>query len=266
MKKLLSLILPAVMLYVTPLCALEKTLSIWTSNENVKKAILSMAAQFEKEYQTKVEVNVLNKDLTTQFKTAALTSKGPDILCWAHDVIGELAESGLIEPITLPPSLKNQFLPVALNAFTYNGKLFGYPYDLEAVALIYNKALLPNVPTSLEALAKLAKEINNNGKNQYGFLYDLNNFFFSFPILASNGGYIFKDRSGSLDVTDIGLDNPGTLAGAKFISYLVKEGIIPPSTDRSIAFDKMKAGSLAATIDGPWSLSDMRKSNIKYGI
>ena len=53
---------------------------------------------------------------------------------------------------------------------------------------------------------------------------------------------------------------------SKFISYLVKEGIIPPSTDRSIAFDKMKAGSLAATIDGPWSLSDMRKSNIKYGI
>ena len=243
---------------------LSSPITIWTSNENIKQAIELSTAGFEKEYHYKIKVNVLNKDLTTQFKTAALTSKGPDILVWAHDVVGELAESGLIEPLNVSPQFKNKFFKVAIDAFTYKGKLYGYPYDLEAVALIYNKNFLPTPPKSLEDLLNKAKKINKKG--QYGFLYDLKNFFFSFPILSAGGGYIFKNINGQLNTKDLGLNNSGAIAGGEFIKRLVDEKIIPTSTDRSIAFEKMKQGKLAATIDGPWSLKDLRRSKIPYAI
>ena len=78
-------------------------LTLWTSSENVARAVRQLTPQFEEEFEVRVDVNILNKDLTTQFKTAAITGKGPDIFCWANDVIGELASSGLIEPIHLSP-------------------------------------------------------------------------------------------------------------------------------------------------------------------
>ncbi len=245
------------------LCAQEKV-TIWTSSEHVKNAIIKSMRDFKKEYGAEAEITVLNKDLTSQFKTAALAKKGPDILVWAHDVVGDLAESGLIEPIKLSRNLRKAFLPVALEAFTYKGKIYGYPYDLEAVALIYNKKLVKKAPGSMEELVNIAKKINNSGN--YGFLFDYRNFFFSFAFISAGGGYIFKNNNDQLDVTDIGLANEGSIAGATFLLSLVDQKIIPESTDRSIAFNKMKAGTLAMTIDGPWAINDLKKNNIEYGI
>lgn len=241
-------------------------ITIWTSSENVKKGILASIGSFEKDYETKVKITILSRDVTSQFKTAALTGKGPDILVWANDVIGDLAESGLIEPIKMSKSLKGKFLSVVMDAFTYKSRVYGYPYDLEAVALIYNKKLVSKVPTSMEELVKLAGKLNNKKNGTYGFLYDFKNFFFSFPFLSAGGGYIFKNRGGKLDVSDIGLANKGAIAGGKFLLSLHKDGIIPESVDRSIAFNKMKSGKLGMTIDGPWALNDLRKNKIDYGV
>lgn len=239
-------------------------LEIWTSNENVKIALEKLTPLFEKDFKHQVKVTVLNKDLTSQFKTAAMSGKGPDILCWAHDVVGELASSGLIEPILLDPALSSKILPVALKAYTYQDKVYGYPYDLEAVAMIYNKDLLHELPTSLEELTAQDPKFKNNG--QHAFLYDFTNFFFSFPILSAGGGYIFKDTGTGLNIQDIGLSNTGAIQGAEFLKLLAGKGIIPSSTERSIAFDKMTKGKLAATIDGPWAINDLKKAKINYGI
>src|SRR5438552_3632416 len=39
------------------------------------------------------------EDTPAKFQQAAGAGKGPDIFCWAHDRVGELAKSGLIVPI-----------------------------------------------------------------------------------------------------------------------------------------------------------------------
>ncbi len=241
-------------------------ITIWTSNENVKDAIIDATKGFVKEYQTKVDVIVLNKDLTSQFKTAAIANKGPDIFAWAHDVIGELVESGLIEPLKISKKLKSEFFPVALDAFTYKGKIYGYPYDVEAIALIYNKKLVKTPPKSIKELLITAKKIEKKNKGTYGFLYDYNGLFFSFPFFSAGGGYIFKNKDGTLDIHDIGISHKGTIAGARLLRKFVKDGHIPESTNRSIAFEQMKKGKLGMTIDGPWALKDLRKSGIDYGI
>ncbi len=246
--------------------AKSKVLTFWTSDENVKDAISKIVPSFEKEYGIKVHIDILNKDLTNQFKTAAITGKGPDILVWAHDVVGELASSGLIEPINIPNDLKKKLLPVSIQAFNYNGKLYGYPYDLEAIALIYNKKLIKKIPDTMEELISWAHKFTDSKKGKFGFLYDIGNFFFSFPFFSAGGGHIFKNENGRVNVNNIGIANAGAINGISFIRELVVKGIIPSSTDYSIAMNKMKSGKLAVTMNGPWSIMEIKKSGIDYGI
>lgn len=245
----------------------EPVLEIWTSSENIKKALEKLTPAFEKKYQAKVQVTVLNKELKTQFQTAGLTSKGPDILCWAHDVVGELASSGLIEPIIMPPELKTAFVDHALESFKYDGKYFGYPYDVESLALITNPTLMPEAPKSFESLYESALNIRKSNSNNFGFLYDIKSFFFSFPLLAAGGGEVFeKDEFGRPQTNRPGLASQQMIQNAHFLQKLVKSGVIASSTDRSIAFELFQNGRLAAMIDGPWAISDLKKSHIPFEV
>lgn len=243
-----------------------KEILIWTSNEGAAKAINEIKKDYEIEYNDKVVVEVLNKDLTSLFKTAALAGKGPDILLWANDVSGELAQSGLIEPLDELPFLTDNFLPVALRAFSYKGRLYGYPYAVESIVLFYNKDLVKSPPESFEELEKEAILINDIKKNKYGFLYDFKTFFFSFPILNASGGYIFGENKSGLNAKDIGINHQGFINGLTFLQRLNSEGLIPSSTDRGIAFEHFKSGNLAFTIDGPWAIKDLDASKVNYGI
>lgn len=252
---------------ITPIVGESKEkLVLWTSNEHIRDAVNTVAVHFEKAYDVDVDVVVLNKNVTARFQTAAMADKGPDILVWAHDVVGELAVSGLIEPVSIPQTLRKEFFKVALDAFRYKGKLYGYPYDLEAIALIYNKKFIAQPPEDFESLIQFSKKFVIENPKKYGFLYGMGNFFFSFPLLSAQGGYVFKTENGKSDVFDIGLGNAGAVLGGKLVYRLMKEGIIPASTDRSIAFNKMKTGDLAMTIDGPWALTELKKSGIDFGI
>ncbi len=237
---------------------------IWTSNEGAAKAINEIKKDFESEYKTKVVVEVLNKDLTSLFKTASLTKKGPDILLWANDVSGELAQSGLIEPLDEIPDLTDNFLPVSLKAFKYKGRLYGYPYAVESLALFYNKGLVKTPPSSFEELVSVARKLNNPKENTYGFLYDIKTFFFSFPILNAANGYIFGENENGLNGRDVGIT--GFEEGLSFLQGLSNEGLIPSSTDRAIAFQHFKEGKLAFTIDGPWAIKDLDAAKVNYGI
>jgi maltose/maltodextrin transport system substrate-binding protein len=132
---------------------------------------------------------------------------------------------------------------------------------MEAIALLYNKKLVKQVPNNFRELINIAHK-----REGYTFLYDLGNFFFSFPLLSANGGYVFKNRQGTLDTSDIGLDNSGAVAGATLLRTLVEQKVIPESTDRSIAFNLFKKGELPFTIDGPWAVNDLKKAHINFGV
>lgn len=259
-----TLFLGVLLLTITEVSAL----SIWTSSENVARALKTLTPQFEKDFGHKVSITILNKDLTTQFKTAAIAGKGPDILCWANDVVGELASSGLIEPLLLDKKFRQNFYPSALKSFTYEGKTYGYPYDVEAVALIRNKKLKPKPFQSFEELMLWSK--SNIKEDSFPFLFDIKNFYFNFMFISAGGGYVFGEKelgAGTvLNPQDIGLDNIGAIKGVNFLKDLTKEGIISTSTNRNIAFEKMLKGKLVATIDGPWAIKDLERAGIPYQV
>ena len=138
-----------------PLASKEGTLTIWIDAARVPM-IESLGAKFEEKYGVPVAVQELGfGDVRDQLKIAGPAGEGPDIIIGAHDWLGELASNGLLEPLDLGDKAK-LIDPVAIKAFTYDGKLYGLGYNVEAIALIYNKDLVPEPPKTWDELKAIA--------------------------------------------------------------------------------------------------------------
>jgi hypothetical protein len=85
-----------------------------------------------------------------KFQAAAGAGKGPDIFCWPHDRAGEWAKSGLIVPSSpgRPCATRSRTRPGRPSPT--QGKVWGYPLSIEAIGLIYNKALVKTPPATFD--------------------------------------------------------------------------------------------------------------------
>ena len=77
------------------------TLVIWADDKRAA-AIKPLAQQWASDNGVDVQVQAISEDLTTQFKTASQQGTGPDIVVWAHDVIGDFVQNGAIDPVQMP--------------------------------------------------------------------------------------------------------------------------------------------------------------------
>jgi maltose/maltodextrin transport system substrate-binding protein len=72
-------------------------LLIWMDSDR-GHAIVPIAQKFRNDFGIKVTIETPEK-ITDSFPLAAQVGKGPDILIWAQDKVGEWADAGLIGPI-----------------------------------------------------------------------------------------------------------------------------------------------------------------------
>ena len=200
-----------------------------------------------------------------KFQAAAGAGKGPDIFCWPHDRAGEWARSGLIVPVRPPRRLREQIEDSAWQAFSYQGQLWGYPLAIEAVGLIYNKALVATPPATFDEVIALDKALAARGRK--ALLWDYNKTFFSWPLLAGAGGYVFgRDAQGNLNPADVGVANAGALQGAAMLDRLVREGVMPQGARYAEMEAGFARGEVAMMISGPWSWDNARKAKIDFGV
>ncbi|AZR72215.1 hypothetical protein BBF96_01665 [Anoxybacter fermentans] len=263
MKK--SLVLMLVLLFTLSANAFATKLVIWESPGPETEFINSVKDEFTAE--TGIEIEVVGIDQLSQADKLALdgpAGKGADIVVWPHDRIGKAVMQGIIAPLDVTEEDLSPYIESAVDAMRYGGKVYGIPYAMETVALIYNKDLLPVVPNTMESLFTIAKELTDG--EQYGFLYDINNFYFSYGFLSGYGAYVFKETENGLNVEDIGLANEGAIEGAKLLLRFRKEGLIPEGTDYSVADGLFKEGKVAAIINGPWAFAEYKKAGVNYGI
>ena len=200
-----------------------------------------------------------------KFQAAAAAGKGPDIFCWPHDRIGEWAKSGLIVPVRPPKRVREEIEDSAWKAFTYKGQVWGYPLAIEANGLIYNKGLVAVPPASFEDVITLDKKLVAQGKK--AILWDYNKSFFTWPMLAGPGGFVFaRTASGELDPKVVGVNTAGALAGAQMLDRLVKEGVMPKGARYSEMEAGFNRGQVAMMISGPWAWDNAKKSGIDFGV
>jgi maltose/maltodextrin transport system substrate-binding protein len=155
--------------------------------------------------------------------------------------------------------------PMAMKAFTINGKIWAYPIAMEAVSLIYNKDLVSTPPKTFEEIFALDKKLAAKGKK--AILWDYNNTYFTWGLLAANGGYAFKEKAdGTYNAKDTGVNNAGALLGATMLERLIKEGVMPKGAAYADMEAGMAQGKLAMMISGPWAWDNVTKAKINWGL
>jgi maltose/maltodextrin transport system substrate-binding protein len=239
-------------------------LLIWINGDKGYNGLQKVGDEFAKK--TGVQVTVEHpEDAPGKFQQAAAAGKGPDIWIWAHDRIGEWIAGGLLQPLSPSKKVQAEIDPLAWKAFNVGGKTWGYPISIEAVALVYNKDLVPVPPKSFEEVIALDKKLSASGKK--AILWDYNNTFFTWPLLAANGGYPFKLKAdGNYDAADTGVNNAGALKGAELLSKLIKDGVMPKGAGYADMEAGMAQGKVAMMINGAWSWDNLKKSKINFGV
>jgi maltose/maltodextrin transport system substrate-binding protein len=238
-------------------------LLIWYSTDGTK-GMQKVAAEFTAKTGIPVTVEA-PEDGPGKFQQAAAGGKGPDIWIWAHDRIGEWVAGGLIVPVTPGKKVQADVDPLAWKAFNIGGKTWGYPYSVEAIALVYNKALVKTPPKTFEEVLALDKQLQPQGKR--AILWDYTNTYFTWPLMAAGGGYAFKQKpDGTYDGTDVGVNNAGALAGVELLNKLLREKYMPLESGYAEMEGAMAQGKVAMMINGPWSWDNLKKANIDYGV
>jgi maltose/maltodextrin transport system substrate-binding protein len=241
----------------------RKPLVVWFTVEGAK-AMRKIGESFTEA--TGIEVVIETPDDGPQkYQQAASAGKGPDIYVYAHDRIGEWVAAGLIHSVTPSRTLYDDIDPLAWKGFTWRGRLWGYPYAIEAVTLIYNKALVAVPPTSFDEVFALEAQLRAQGK--HAILWDYTNAYFTWPLLAAGGGYAFKPRAdGTYDVRDTGVANAGGIAGAALLEKLIRDGAMPAGSGYSEMEAAMAQGRVAMMINGPWAWVNLKRVGIDFGV
>ncbi|GEM79190.1 maltose/maltodextrin ABC transporter substrate-binding protein MalE [Vibrio superstes] len=240
----------------------EGQLTIWINGDKGYNGLAEVGKRFEED--TGIKVTVAHPDgLESRFPQVAATGDGPDIIFWAHDRFGGYAEAGLLAEIKPSKEVKEGIVDFAWDAVNFEGKTIGYPVAIEALALIYNKDLVPNPPKTWEEIAALDAELAKDGKK--AIMWNLKEPYFTWPLMAANGGYAFKHTDTGYDVKDVGIDKQGVKDAMNFIKSLVDTKVISADMDYSIADSSFAKGEVALTINGPWAWGGY-DNKVNYGV
>jgi len=219
-----------------------------------------VVAQFTADLGVEVVVEVADP-LTDKFQQAAATGDGPDIVLWAHDRFGEWAAGGLIQPVEPSQEMTDGILASAWDAVSFGGKVWGYPVNVEAIGLVYNKDLIDTPPATFEEIKDLAMP-----EGVRAILWDYNNTYFTMPMLMANGGFAFQKVDGIFDGKNTGVNNEGAMMGANVLKSLFDDGVMPAGVDYGVMDGAMAKGETAMVINGPWSWAGYKGAGINIGV
>ncbi len=241
------------------------SLVVWVDAERVD-ALKGAAEAYEDK--TGVKVDVVAKDVDTikdDFIQQVPTGKGPDITMGAHDWLGELSTNGVVAPLELGDSAED-YLPVALQAATYDGTVYMLPYAVENIAVLRNADLIPEAATGFDDMiakgqaAGLAQPfVVEQGVE--GNPYHL------YPFQTAFGAPVFgTDDSGSYDATDLQLGSEGGTAFATWLGAQGAAGTLNTDIDGEIAKQQFIDGQAAFWLTGPWNVGAAVDAGINVAI
>ena len=240
-------------------------LSIWMDADRLP-AMQEAGRKFEHDYGIKVNVDA-TENIPNNFPLAAQSDKGPDIVIFAHDKLGEWADGGLIAPVPVDASYRSRFDNKAWEAVQHRREYWGYPLCFEVVGLIYNKKLVPTPPGQLSDLIELNKQLKAEHPDVTTILWDYASPYYSWGIFGSAGAYVYGKTEEGYDTKDIGIATPGAIEALNQLIGLVRAGVLPRAASvAGMPKQMMSEGKLAMTLSGPWDWPDLMKSGIDFGV
>lgn len=239
----------------------SKEITIWSHLKTGEiEAVKELANKWGEENGYTVKV-VDDQGEPQSYIQAANSSKGPDVYFgMAHDNLGTFQTANLLaevpEDIIDESALASEQL---VDSITIGGTQYAVPIAQETTALFYNKDLVSEVPETMEELVEIAGE--------KGFKFDIGNFYMSYGFIAANGGYVFKNNDGTLDTTDIGLNNEGAVLGYEFLQDLVvNKKLMASDINSDAANAEFISGNSAFFISGPWDIASLEEQGVNFGV
>ena len=230
---------------------------IWHQKDAAERRFLDDWAAAYNASQDTVVVETLYKEteeLRNHYVFAAIGGKGPDLIFGPAANMGTLGITETIRPLDdlVDPDFLAGFSDDG--RVTYDGKLYGLADQIgNHLTFVYNPALLPEPPETLDALAALGRTLTRDtdgdgDADQYALVWNYTEPFFFIPFLTSFGGWVMDDAGNPT------LDTPETVAAIQYVLDLRdRYGVIPREADYETAKALFRDDYAAATIDGPWS-------------
>ncbi len=236
----------------------SSTLTVWVDAERVD-AVKGAADTYQEK--TGVKVDLVGKsvdDMKNDFIQQVPTGKGPDVVMGAHDWLGELSTNGVVAPLELGDSASD-YLPVALQAATYEGTVYMLPYAVENIAVLRNADLVPEAPAGFDDMISKGTFVVEQGAQ--GNPYHL------YPFQTAFGAPVFgTDEGGNYDPTDLQLGSEGGFAFAEWLGAQGAAGTLNTDIDGEIAKQQFLDGTAAFWLTGPWNVAAAADAGINVAI
>jgi hypothetical protein len=205
-------------------------------DDNAAAALDDIFARFA-ELNPQTLVKVLHfaseEEMMAQFLDAADGGLGPDVLITSSEWVPSLVQADLLRPVDgLPDEVRARFMPDALALLEVDDRLYGLPESVNTSVLFYNKRLVEQPATTLDAL--LAEATSGN---YVGMSADFADAFWG---VGTFGGRLFADDG------RIMLDRGGF---ANWLEWLKNVGERPGVVvDGDLAFLRSESRTLTSSL------------------
>jgi arabinogalactan oligomer/maltooligosaccharide transport system substrate-binding protein len=199
-----------------------------------------------------IKINVLQvpfNDIFNKYRTDVAAGGGPDMFIAPNDSLGDDARAGLIADITeLAAGKLDGVNQLGIDGMSLDGKLYGIPESLKAVAFWYNKELLPTPPATTDEL----KALMEDGK-YVAFSYGC---YHHYGFFSAFGGEIF-DADWKV-VADQGSGVSDAMAYLNDLYQISKTNNWSKNDGDGLA--PFTEGKAVAITNGNWAMGDYRKA------
>lgn len=255
LKKIIPILLLLVLICCG--CAQKDTRTViefasWGSKSEIDilKPILS---DFEKENpEIKIDFMHIPQNYFQKIHLLFASNTAPDVIFINNLYLPIYANANLLEELTVN---QNDFYPQALEALSWNGKLYAIPRDVSNLVVFYNKDLFdrknityPASEWNFDDFLKTAQKLTD--KNTFGISFEEDPLFY-LPYLMSNGGGILPSE----------IEKKGSQYGLNFYADLRKKYHVAPLKSESASatmaqmFLQQKLGMY---ISGRWMVPKLR--------
>lgn len=241
----------------------------WGSQSEVE-IIKPILTEFEKENPT-IEVDFIHipQNYFQKIHLLFASNLAPDVLFINNLYLPVYANAGVLEEMKIE---SNIFFKKALQALSYNRKLYAIPRDVSELVIYYNKDIFrkygvayPDKNWSFEDFLKitqrLTKDINNDEKTDiWGINFEKEPLYY-LPYLMSEGGGILSDNhKGNI------INASASQKGLKFYADLRNKYHVAPTDAESASATMAQLflqGKLAMYLSGRWMVPKFR-SDAKF--
>ncbi|WP_410793191.1 ABC transporter substrate-binding protein [Kribbella sp. C-35] len=208
----------------------------------------------------------------TKLQTSVTAGTGPDLFWMTMVYAKYYATGGGIAP--LDDQIKKSkldlsaYVPAVTKAYTFDGKVYGVPKDVNGFGLCYNKRLFdaaklkhPDDSWTWNDVVAAAQKLTNPQKGVYGFVAPEADELSWYLTVPQVGGQVI-----SPDGTSSGYDQEATIKGIQFWTDMITKYHVSPTLQQTTDTDPLAmltSGKVAMRYCGSWEPEEI--AAVPYG-